>query len=92
MLNKKCPQCLKILADKNRAKIIHHLKRQKRSNVKEISSLFLLRQPTISHHLKALKEIGILKSKKIGKEVYYFLNKKYSCHNCHILQIPIFKK
>ncbi len=91
IMAKTCPQCLKILSDKNRSKIIHHLKKKKNSNVKEINSLFKLRQPTISHHLKALKESGILKSKKIGKEVYYFLNKKYSCSKCQIFKLPYFK-
>jgi len=88
---RKCPTCLKILSDKNRAKIIFYLKKNKSSNVKEINSLFELRQPTISHHLIVLKKTGILKSKKIGKEVYYSLNKNYSCLKCNIFRLPFFK-
>ncbi|OGZ18152.1 MAG: hypothetical protein A2Z78_00030 [Candidatus Nealsonbacteria bacterium RBG_13_36_15] len=91
MLTKNCPLCFKILSDKNRAKIIYYLGKNKKSNVKEINSLFKLRQPTISHHLIVLKKIGILKSKKTGKEVYYFLNKKYSCSKCQILKMPHLK-
>ena len=88
---KNCPQCFKILSDKNRAKIIYYLGKNKKSNVKKINSLFKLQQPTISHHLIVLKKIGILKSKKTGKQVYYFLNKNYSCSKCQILKLPHLK-
>jgi len=91
MMTKACPQCLKILSDQNRAKIIYYLRKRKKSNVKEINSLFRLSQPTISHHLKILKKLGILKSEKIGKEVYYSFNKKYSCSKCQIFKLPFFK-
>lgn len=91
MSTKSCPQCLKILSDKHRAKIINYLKKNRNSNVKEINSLFKLSQPTISHHLKTLKKTGILDSKKIGKEVHYSLNKSYSCSNCHLFKLPYFK-
>jgi DNA-binding transcriptional ArsR family regulator len=90
-MKNKCPQCFRVLSDKNRAKIINYLKRKRSSNVKEINSLFRLRQPTISHHLKTLKKLGILKSQKNGKEVFYFLNKKYSCPKCQILKSPLFR-
>jgi DNA-binding transcriptional ArsR family regulator len=89
---KSCPYCFKVLSDRNRAKIIARLKKFKKANVKDITSFFKLSQPTISHHLKVLKELGILKSKKISKEVFYYLNRNYSCHECHILKLPIFKK
>lgn len=91
MMTKTCPQCLKILSDRNRAKIIYHLRKRKKANVKEINSLFRLSQPTISHHLKILKKLGILKSEKFGKEVYYSLNKNYSCPKCQIFKLPLFK-
>jgi hypothetical protein len=88
---KTCPGCFKILSDRSRAKIISYLQNKKRANVKKINSLFRLRQPTISHHLIILKKAGILKSKKIGKEVYYSLDKNYSCSRCQIFKLPRFK-
>lgn len=91
MKAKSCPQCFKILADRTRFRILSQLKKTKKANVKEIVSLFPLRQPTISHHLKVLKKIGILKSKKISKEVFYFLNKNYSCPKCQIFKSPYFR-
>jgi len=88
---KSCPHCFRILSDKNRSKIVSYLKKERKANVTKINSLFRLSQPTISHHLKILKRFGILKSKKIGKEIYYFLNKNYSCPQCKIFKLPYFR-
>ena len=30
---------------------------------------------TVSHHLKILRQAGALESEKIGKEVYFWINK-----------------
>lgn len=91
MIKRNCPICFKKLSDRTRLKIIFYLKGCKKANVKEINSLFRLRQPTISHHLILLKKSGILNSKKFGKEVYYSLNKKYSCPKCNIFKLPHYK-
>ncbi|MGL6237138.1 MAG: ArsR/SmtB family transcription factor [Segniliparus sp.] len=37
----------------------------------EISGAFDLSQPTISHHLKVLREVGLLDSERRGTWVYY---------------------
>ncbi len=39
----------------------------------DITSSFPLGQPTISHHLRLLKEAGLVKGDKRGKWVYYSL-------------------
>lgn len=91
MLVKSCPQCFKILSDKSRARIVSYLRKNKKSSVKKINSLFRLRQPTISHHLKVLKKLRILESEKAGKEVYYSLNKNYSCPKCNLFKLPYLK-
>ena len=36
-----------------------------------------LSRPTVSHHLKLLREAGVLSSEKIGKEVFYWVNKPF---------------
>ena len=82
-----CPECLSLIGERTRMKIIQYLQK-KPGNVKEIGRHFTLTQPTISHHLKALKKTGIVFSKKKGREIYYFLNKKYSCKKCFLLEIP----
>jgi len=84
---KKCPHCLTLLGNKTRAKIIQQLKK-KPSSVSEIGAQFVLTQPTISYHLKVLKKIGMVLSKKKGREINYFLNERYPCKNCYLFKIP----
>ncbi len=69
-----------------RLEIVRRL-RKKPKNVSKIEKLFDLTQPTISYHLKVLKKIGMLKAKKNGREIYYFLNEKYPCKNCIVSKI-----
>ncbi len=76
-----------LIGDATRMKIINQLKK-KPQNVKKIAECFDLTQPTITHHLKALEKTGILISKKIGRETYYSLNKKYPCKDCGIFDLP----
>jgi DNA-binding transcriptional ArsR family regulator len=65
------------LGDENRQKILHLLGKGKRIRVNDIANESHLSRPAISHHLKVLKEAGILKCEKVGKEVYYYCNKDY---------------
>lgn len=85
---KRCPQCLRLIGEETRAKIIQQL-RKKPNNVSNIEANFSLTQPTISYHLRVLEGAGVLLSKKQGREIYYFLNKKYPCKNCLLFKIPL---
>lgn len=42
--------------------------------VNDIADLFRLSRPAISHHLKVLREAGLLVCEKRGKQVYYRVN------------------
>ncbi|HOK35334.1 MAG TPA: metalloregulator ArsR/SmtB family transcription factor [Candidatus Pacearchaeota archaeon] len=84
---KHCSQCFNSIGERTRMKIIQYLKEKPRK-VKEICQYFSLTQPTISHHLKILKNEGIVLNQKKGRENYYFLNKKYPCKKCSIFNIP----
>lgn len=84
---KVCPKCFNLVGDETRMQIIKYLKEKPRK-VKDINQYFSLTQPTISHHLKVLKNMGIVFSKKKGRETYYFLNEKYPCKKCFIFNIP----
>ena len=64
---------LKAIADKNRLKIINLLSCGKMC-VCKITENLELSQPNISHHLRVLKEAGLIKSTKRGKWVDYELN------------------
>jgi len=63
---------LKAISDKNRLKIIDLLSCGKMC-VCKITENLNLSQPNISHHLKVLKEAGLIKSTKRGKWVDYEL-------------------
>jgi ArsR family transcriptional regulator len=88
MLKKKnCPKCLSLISEGTRAKIIQKLKKAP-NKVGKIVEYFSLTQPTISYHLKVLEKMGVVFSKKQGREIYYFLNKKYPCKKCSLFKLP----
>lgn len=70
MLNDKV---FKALSDKNRRKIINLL-RKKDMTAGEIAENFDISKPSISEHLKILKNADLVGSIKKGQFVEYFLN------------------
>jgi ArsR family transcriptional regulator, arsenate/arsenite/antimonite-responsive transcriptional repressor len=62
--------------DPNRIEIIFLLGRSGSMNVNDITAQFHISRPAISHHLKVLKDAGIVQSEKIGQEIYYHLERK----------------
>lgn len=65
------------LGDEHRQRIVLTFDRRERLNVSQIVAVSTLSRPTVSHHLKILREAGILGSEKIGKEVYFWVNKDF---------------
>ena len=62
----------KALADATRLEILRLVGRQPGPTcVCDIVDHFDLRQPTISHHLKVLREAGLLRSSKVGIWSFY---------------------
>ncbi len=73
----KAMQLLDGVRDPNRLEIIFLLgKKGAPMNVGEISEQFKISRPAVSHHLKVLKDAGIVRSEKIGQEIYYRLNRE----------------
>ena len=66
---------LAALADPTRLAILSLLAKDKQSEicVCDITTSFKLGQPTISHHLKILRDNGFIRGVKRGKWVYYSL-------------------
>lgn len=60
-----------------------------RLNVGEITSQFKLSIPAISHHLKVLKDAGIVQSEKVGKQVFYWVDKRYIISEVRRLAYPL---
>lgn len=76
-----------MISDNTRSKIIQKLKKSPQKAGK-IDDCFSQTQPTISYHLKALEKLGIVFAQKKGREVFYYLNKKYPCKKCLIFKLP----
>lgn len=47
-----------------------------RNNVTELSSILGIPQPTISHHLRVLRQAGIVKKSKTCRDCYYWIDSK----------------
>ncbi len=66
---------LKVIAEPNRLKILCILQKREKC-VCEIWHFLDLPQNLISHHLKILKDFGLIDSRKEGAKVFYFLKEK----------------
>ena len=53
--------------------------------VSDIVEAFDASQPTISHHLRLLRNVGLVNSRKQGKLVYYELNQENVSECCGML-------
>jgi ArsR family transcriptional regulator, arsenate/arsenite/antimonite-responsive transcriptional repressor len=63
----------KALADPTRVAIVNHLWADDEVCVCNLNAAFDLSQPTISHHLKVLREAGLVESTRRGTWAYYRL-------------------
>lgn len=73
--SEKCLDLLNALSDKTRQEIIMVFAHSKELCANDIAKNFALSRPTISHHLNLMRRMGVLNSRKDGKEMYYSLNK-----------------
>src|SRR6185436_1804127 len=65
------------LGDEHRQRILITFEKGERLNVGQIVEVSTLSRSAVSHHLKLLKNAGVLESRKEGKEVYYWINKAF---------------
>ena len=63
----------KALADPTRVAIVNRLAGADEVCVCDLNAAFDLSQPTISHHLKVLREVGLVESSRRGTWAYYRL-------------------
>src|SRR2546421_10324071 len=63
----------KALADPTRVAIVNSLSAADEVCVCNLTATFQLSQPTISHHLKVLREAGLVESSRRGTWAYYRL-------------------
>jgi len=65
----------KVLGNESRLKILGLLANQERS-VGELAALLELREPTVSHHLAAMKKLGLVNVRAEGNTRIYWLDVK----------------
>ena len=66
----------KALADRTRLQILEMLSKEGEMSVTEIYRRLGRQQNLISHHLACLKNCGLAKTRKQGKQIYYRLRNK----------------
>lgn len=67
-------RAFRALGDPTRQKILSLLEKGGELCVSEVARHFEMSQPSVSHHLRILKEAGLVTSHKRGKEVYYAIH------------------
>jgi DNA-binding transcriptional ArsR family regulator len=68
------------MGDEQRQRILLTFEPGERLNVTQIVSASALSRTTVSHHLKVLRRAGALQSEKVGKEVYFWIDKPNIIH------------
>jgi DNA-binding transcriptional ArsR family regulator len=65
------------MGDEHRQRILLTFEKGERLNVGQIVEVSTLSRSAVSHHLKLMRDAGVLQSEKIGKEVYYWIDKGF---------------
>ncbi len=65
------------LGDEHRQRILLAFEKGERLNILQIVSTTTLSRTAVTHHLKVLHMAGVLSSEKIGKEVYFWIDRSH---------------
>ena len=65
------------LGDEHRQRILLTFERGEHLNIGQIVEVSTLSRTAVSHHLRILREAGVLSSEKQGKEVYFWIDKDF---------------
>ncbi|GIW47214.1 MAG: hypothetical protein KatS3mg078_1091 [Deltaproteobacteria bacterium] len=66
--------CFKAIGDEKRRKILSILAKRS-ATAGEIARRFKISQPTVSNHLRILKEAGLIRERKVAQNRIYYLNR-----------------
>ena len=64
------------LGDEHRQRILLTFEKGERLTVGQIAEVATLSRPAVSHHLKILREAGVLEAERAGREVYLRINRE----------------
>lgn len=70
-------QVFTALGDEHRQRIVLLFEPGERLSISQIAAVSPLSRTAVSHHLRVLRDAGVLRSEKVGKEVMVWLDKKY---------------
>lgn len=65
------------LGDPHRQRILLAFEKNERLNILQIAEASTLSRTAVTHHLHVLRDSGALQSEKIGKEVFFWINKEF---------------
>lgn len=65
------------IGDEQRQRILLSFDKSERLNISQLVASSKLSRTAVTHHLKLLKECGALESEKVGKEVFFWVNKQH---------------
>ncbi len=91
MMFNKVSNFFKIVGDDTRLKILYALDNNEMC-VCDIANLLNMTKSSISHQLKLLKDNGLVKSRKCGKEVYYRLDDEHVSNVVEIACVHVIHK
>lgn len=64
------------LGDEQRQRILLSFEKNERLNILQIVASSNLSRTAVTHHLKVLRQCNALQSEKVGKEVFFWVNKE----------------
>ncbi|MDD5109749.1 MAG: metalloregulator ArsR/SmtB family transcription factor [Patescibacteria group bacterium] len=80
-MKQKCLGCLQAVAVETRFNIFQYLRKLRgKATVSKLVELTGLRQPTVTFHVNALAEAGLVKKTRVGKNVFCRLQEQ--CADC----------
>jgi DNA-binding transcriptional ArsR family regulator len=61
----------KLLSDPTRVRVIEALILNNETRVRDLANAVGMSQPSVSHHLRILRHLQLVKTRRKGKEIYY---------------------
>ena len=65
------------LGDEHRQRLLLTFEPGERLTAGQLAEVSTLSRPTVSHHLKILREAGVLQHERLGKTIYFWIDKPY---------------
>jgi ArsR family transcriptional regulator len=81
-----CTECYKLAAERTRHEILSMLKRNGPMTVSMLTDRLAVKQPTVTHHLKLMREAKLVRMQTRGREHVFALSMASECFSeCGLL-------